>query len=171
MTLTLFLFLLIPIFVLPAIFLPLNRVRMFLYGTVSAFVVVGIFYLLNLWLTPLSVSTQLGRAFRPLSAFLVDGHSELSLTEKYHLSFTFFLMLLYFLVYLIVYLLCKLFFIGSNPSFHKPVKAIRKVIDSSLFLVSTYLALALFFINIREILPFGDGFLSWLFALIYPLEA
>lgn len=171
MTLTLALLVLSSLFFLPACFLSLNRLRTYLIASGSAFFVVFVFLFLNRYFPSLPVEETLGRTFYFLSGFLLDGYIELSLLERYHIAFYFFLLLLYFIIYLIVYIILKIHFVGSNPSVHKNIKRLRQVLAGIFFVVFTYGMMALFFIEIRQILPFNDGILAFFFNWIHPLEA
>lgn len=170
MTLTAVLAFLIPLFILPCIFLPLNRLRVFCIGTVSAFIPVAFIFLLNRWLGQNFIEQAIGNAFSPIFGFLFP-EPEISHNEKAHLSFAFFLICLYLVLYLVFLLFTKRFYVGSNPSFHKQLSRIYKIPLSIIFFLTSYTIAFLFLINIRQILPIPDGFFQDFFAWIYPLEA
>lgn len=171
MTLSLALLLASSVFILPAVFLSLNRLRFYLYCAMSAFFVVFVFLFFDFYFPSLQVEETIGRTFSFLSSFILNTHIELSIAERYHISFYFFLLVLYFLVYLITYIILKVFYIGANPSVHKNIKQFRHLFDGILFLIFTYGMLALFFIEIRQISPFKDGLFAFFFNWIHPLEA
>lgn len=170
MTLTGVLAFLIPLFILPGILLPLNRLRVFSIGTVSAFIPVSFIYLLNHWMGQNFIEQGIGNAFYPVFRFLFQN-PEISSAEKSHLSFTFFLLFLYLFLYLILLIFTKHYYVGSNPSFHKNLGKIYKIPLSIVFFLTSYTIVFLFLINIRLILPIQDGLFQDFFSWIYPLEA
>lgn len=170
MSLSLILILLLPLFVIPAFFLPQNRLRFYTICSLIATGIVVTINLLNLFLSSLNIEGNMGKFFYPMFSFLLNRNT-LANASIYHLSFWLTNLLIYFLSYLLTYLIIKFHFIGKNPDIHKVVTKFTKAINILLFLVSTYVVLGVFLIEIREILPVQEGNLSWLFALIYPLEA
>lgn len=171
MTLSLFLLLLLPVFVVPAIFLSLNRLRSYFLPSIFAFALVFSLYLFQVFFPSLEVEEKIGKAFLGMWQFLFRPFIELSQGEIYHLSFDFTLLFLYLLTYTIFFFVTKIYFIGDNPSIHKQVRHVRHTYVGIFFVVFTYGALFFFLISIREILPFEDGFLSFFFPAIYPIEA
>lgn len=171
MTLSLVLIILIPLFILPAILLPLNRLRVFLIGTTSAFLVVAFIYLLNSWTGKSFIEQTIGKYFLFLSSFFYVSKIELSMIEIYHISFSFFLLALYLIIYFVVLLFTTIFYVGNNPSFHKQLKFVQKFFVSILFFVTTFSIVFFFFVNIRLILPIRDGLFENIFSLFYKIEA
>lgn len=171
MSLSLLLIFIVPLFILPSILLPLNRLRMFLIGTISSFVVIAFIYMLNIWIGNNFLEQNIGKAFLFLSSFFYLSKVELSSVEIYHLSFSFFLIALYFLLYIIVFIPTKLLYIGKNPSFHKQINFFSKIVYSVLFFISTFSICFFFLINIREILPLNDGLFQNVFNFFYKIEA
>ena len=170
MTLTLALLVLLGLFLLSAILLPLNRVRVFSISSFSAFVPVGFIYLLNGWMEKNFIEQEIGKVFFPVFSFLFPT-DELTLVEKRHLSFSFFLLFLYLILYIIVLLFTKRYYVGNNPSFHKRRNLLTKFLVSSVYFWSAFIVVFLFLVNIREILPFPDGWFQDFFSVIYPIEA
>ena len=113
---------------------------------------------------------NIGKAFYPMFAFFAY-RPYLSLEECYDLSFLFTMLFFYGICYFATFLILKRIHIGSNPNIRKPSSIISTIFDTVIFLVCTYGVLAIFLIDIRIILPLGDGFLGWLFQLIHPLKA
>lgn len=171
MTLSLLLIILIPLFIFPSILLPLNRLRIFLIGTISSFLIVGFIYLLNIWIGNNFLEQNIGKYFIFLSGYFYLSIIELSSSEIYHLSFNFFLIFLYFLIYILVFIPVKILYIGKNPSFHKQINHVSKIIYSLIFFITTYSICFFFLINIREIIPLNDGLFQNIFDFIYKIEA
>ena len=171
MSLTLALIILASVFIVPAVFLSFNRLRMYLTCSTAAFFVIASIVFANRIFPSLGLEAFLGRTFYFFSEFLITPFEEFSMTERYHLSFQFFLLLLYFVIYLLAYIPMKIFFIGQNPSVHRQRRRLYQIFAGILFIITTYGALSFFIINIRGMLPLRDGFLGWLFTAIYPLEA
>lgn len=171
MTLSILFFLLIPLFLIPSILLPLNRLRMFLVASFSAFIIVSLLYLFNHWIKGDFIEQAIGEKFRWLSGFLYEKKTELLEVERNHLSFSFFLLSMYLLVYFIVFIPVKLIYVGNNPSFHKQLKTAQKIFVSTLFFLTTFGAAFFFLVNIRMILPFEDGFFHDFFDFLYHIEA
>lgn len=170
MDLTFALLLLLPLFLLPCILLPLNKVRVYFIGSLSAFIPVAFLYMINRWIDGIFIEQTIGKSFLPVFGFLFV-REELSTTEINHLSFSFFLLVLYLATYFLVYLFTKRFYVGNNPTFHKQLNRIQKVILSIFFFITSYTVASVFLINIREILPFPDGLFANLFSWIYQIEA
>lgn len=170
MNLSILLLLLIPLFLIPSILLPLNRLRVFLIASTCAFLLVSLLYLFNHWIKEDFIEQAIGEKFRWFSGFLYENRAELSQVEKKHLSFSFFLLAMYLLVYFIIFIPVKLIYVGNNPSFHKQLKTVQKVIVSILFFLTTFGIAFFFLVNIRMILPFEDGFLKDFFDFLYRIE-
>lgn len=170
MSLSLLLLILIPLFLIPAIFLPQNRLKYYSACSLVAFGVIFFICLFDVLISQIDIEDDIGKAFYGMFKPLIE-RSQLSQKEIDHLSFWLTLLFFYGLLYLLSYLGMKFFFIGSNPSIKKPSRRIAKVTLSLLFFLSTYMALAIFLVEAREILPFRDGFLSFLFTWIHPIQA
>lgn len=171
MNLTFLLLLFAPLLLIPSFLLPSNKVRMYLIPSFTAFFFVVVTLLTNTIFPELYLEEKIGSFFLPMSHFLYRGYIELSQSEIYHLSFSFFLLLLFAVVFLVIYLPVRFFFIGTNPSIRKPMRYITKVFLALSLFFTLYFMACCFFINIRLILPFPDGFLEPLFSIIYPIEA
>lgn len=170
MSLSILLIVLFIIFLIPALFLPQNRIRFYLIASLGSSA-----FLLALFLLSLAFSTEefekgLGGTFSFLFPFL-SGNPELTSMEVHHLSSWFMFLSFYLLFYLILFLSAKFNYVGSNPSIRKPTKSIYRILEALVFLASAFFPLALFFVNIRGILPLQDGFLSPLFDVFYHLGA
>ena len=169
MTLSALLLIILPLFLIPALLLPSNRIRLFSYCGLLGFTVVLVFLLLSLRM-PLLIN-NIGQVFYPMWSPILGGYTTLLASEQYHLSFFLTMFFFYIVSYLICYIFMKVFYKGSNPNINKPIKAIFNILLVVIFVCVTYGSLSYFLIQIREILPFRDGFLSGFFDLIYPLEA
>lgn len=171
MTLTLFLLLLLSVFLIPAILLPQNRIRFFSISSSSATLVllalifIGNFFGMERW------EDAIGSFFYPMWSPLLKHVDEITLKEANHLSTWFTYLFFYFVVYLLIYFIMKQVFIGSNPNIHRPTKWFLRFLEVFLFLLTTYVPLSMFFISIRGIIPLRDGTLGQIFNLIYRLEA
>lgn len=169
MTLSALLLIILPLFLIPALLLPSNRIRVFSYCGLQGFIVVLVFLLLSLEM-PLLIN-DIGYTFYPMWSPILGGYTTLLSKEKYHLSFYLTMLFFYIISYLICYIFMKIFYKGSNPNINKPIKAIFNILLVVIFICVTYGSLAYLLIEIREILPFREGFLSGFFDFIYPLEA
>ena len=118
----------------------------------------------------LSLNEKIGEAFLPMWHWLYEGHSELNNKEIIHLSCSFTYLFFYFICYILFYIPLKFVFIGSNPNIHKPIKTVTRIIYIIFFMLSTYGVAFVFLAQIRQILPFPDGFLSFFFNLLYQIE-
>ncbi|MCR4699182.1 MAG: hypothetical protein K5762_07450 [Bacilli bacterium] len=150
--------------------MPQNKMRFYTIcaaaGTTQAFVL----FLLDGVIPAWNLSQNIGKIFFPMFSFIVNRNN-LALEEMYHLSFFFTILFFYGIFYVATYLLMKKFHIGTNPNIRKPSSIIQNILDIFIFLFCTYGMLSLFLIEIREILPLGDGILGWLFNIIYEIKA
>ncbi|MCH3966862.1 MAG: hypothetical protein LKE52_04525 [Bacilli bacterium] len=169
MTLSWMLLLIAPLLLLPAILLPENRIRTFLFSLIVPFLVALSFALVGRFYPPF-VET-LGSFAKPLSQWALRGHPELSSYELDFLSYTLFSALITIVLFFLFLLPAAFFFVGKNPEIHKPTRTIRHILKSILFFVLTYGLVSYFLIAIRLILPIPDGFLSFLFEWIHPIGA
>ncbi len=170
MTLSLVLIFLIPLFVIPVVLLPQNKLKFYTICAAAGTTLAFVLNLLDIVIPQGEISYNIGKFFYPMFAFLVNRNN-LSWEEMYHLSFFFTLLFFYGIVYLDTYLVQKKNHIGKNPDIRKPSSIINNILDIVVFMICTYGILFLFLVEIREILPLGDGIFGWLFNLIYPLEA
>lgn len=170
MTLTLLLLILLPLFVIPGFLLSRNRLRFFLLCSLPTFILILTLNFIDLSFPAQQINERIGRAFMPMWYWLIKGYTELNQAELIHLSASFSYLLLYFIFYIVFYIPAKIFYIGSNPNIHHFIRTISRTFDALLFILSTYGIVFLFLIEIREILPFDDGFLSSVFDWIYKIE-
>lgn len=170
MTLSWLIIFLIPLFLIPAVFLPQNRLKYYSICSLVAFGIVFFICLFNITISQVSIEKDIGKAFYGMFSPIVS-RDYLTMEEIYHLSFWLTLIFFYGIIYFLCYMILKFFFIGNNPSIKKPSKRVAQVALSILFFASTYLTFAVFLIEIREIIPFRDGFLSFLFTWIHPIQA
>lgn len=171
MTLSVLLLVLLLLFLIPCFLLSKNRLQFYLLCTLPAFLVPLLLFLLDLSFPSYEISERIGEAFLGMWHWLFKGYRELNHREVLHLSASFTYLFLYFVSLLICYLPSRILYIGSNPDIHRPIKTITTIITIIFFLVTTYGIAAIFLINIREILPFRDGSLSFFFDWIYHIEA
>ena len=170
MTLSLVLIVLIPLFVIPVVMLPQNKLKFFTFCALAGTALIFVLEFSNFLFSSLQIRVNIGKAFYPMFAFFAY-RPYLSLEECYDLSFLFTMLFFYGICYFATFLILKRIHIGSNPNIRKPSSIISTIFDTVIFLVCTYGVLAIFLIDIRIILPLGDGFLGWLFQLIHPLKA
>jgi len=171
MTLSLGIIIILPLFIIPVVLLPINRIRFFLGGTLIAFFLTAIIYLTDAFFPTAGLGDMIGSWAYPIFRFLIEGHIELNTPERYHISFCLFLFILYLTIYLIYFLFGKIFFVGNNPSFNRKTTKLRKAFDGFIFILTTYIGLIIILINIRMILPFSYGVLNPLFNWIYTIGA
>lgn len=170
MTLSIVLLIILPLFLIPSILLSLNRLRSLLFSLLPGTALLFLIILFDAMIPSLMLNERIGGFFSNVFLFIFKGYNELDSKEIIHLSATFG----YFLIYLICFAICvipvKIFYVGINPSIHKRIRLVQRLFDIILFLATTYGVLAIFLIEIREIIPLQDGFLSFLFNAIYRLE-
>ncbi len=169
MTLTLLLLVLIPLFFIPAFVLPKNKIKF--YST--CFSIAGfslLFFFLLSFFFGWDMENRIGSFLLGWLPFFAE-RSDLNEREIIHLYFCFFCLAVFFVIYLIPYVLFKIFFIGKNPDIKKASRKMESIVDIVFFLFSTYGMLFLFLIEIREIIPLREGFLSILFDWIYHIGA
>ncbi len=170
MTLSILLLLVIPLFLIPALFLSKNRLELYLFCAFPAIVLVLLLSLIDISFPKYEINEKIGTAFLPMWRWIFDGFKELNESERVHLSVSFTYLFFYFVCYFLFYIPMKFFYIGSNPNIHKPIKTVTRIFSVLLFFLSTYGMAFAFLASIRQILPFPDGFLSFLFNLIYRIE-
>lgn len=170
MSLSLFEILLFPLFLFPALFLPHNR--LFFYSLCSFFATLVLVLLLAIdsFVPSIALFTRIGDAFEPMFSFLMNRNEWLE-SEINHLSCFYALAFLFGGIYFLSYLILKIFFIGSSPYIGTPIRKATRVLEILFFLLTTYVPLFFFLIEIREALPLKDGFFAPLFSMIYPIEA
>jgi hypothetical protein len=170
MSLSLLLVLLIPFFLIPSLFLPRNKLIIYTLssGIPAIFFIVLFFF--DTFYSSYSISNAVGEAFMGMFSFFTDRET-LSLAQKTHITYNLTCLFFYMILYLVSYFSSKFWFIGSNPNIHKAYTLLEKFILSALFFVFTYGVLFLFIVEIREIIPLSDGFLSFLFNIIYKVGA
>lgn len=169
MTLSLLFLLVAPLFLLPSIFLPSHRLKVYVRSSLLGGLAVLLLSFVDVFFPEVRLAVLLGEPFLPLfSSFLSVEQTYL---EQCRIAMAFFLLFVYFLLYLLSYAVQKLLFLGQNMTIHWSGKILRHVGYSLLFLLFTFVPLVIFFLNIRILLPFPDGIFSPLFQLFYPLEA
>ncbi len=171
MSLSLLVLVLIPLFVLPAFLFATNRIRIYFYCSLTAALFTGIFFIITTFLPDILSEEVFAQPFMRIFSLILNHYPGLSTQEQAHIVTHFLYLIIYLLVYFISYLLFKIFYIGTNPAIHKPIKIVTKIAYGTSFFILTYIPLVFFFVNIRIIFPFEDGFLSNLFDLIYLIEA
>lgn len=160
---------LFPVFLIPAIFLPSNRMKVFFIASLSSAVPVAVFILLCLFLPDKQLLLSFGNVFFSFyGAFYIEG---MTFAEKSQVCLLLFCLLLYFVIYIVSYVLQKAFVLGSNVTIRIGPNPIGHFLYSFFFVLFTYAFLAVFLIGIRQILPLRDGFLSSFFQWLFPLEA
>lgn len=170
MTLSVLLLILLPLFLLPAFLLSKNRLQFYLLCSFPSALGIILLLIIDFSFPSYQINQKIGTAFLPLWNWLFQGYKELNSAEIIHLSCCFSYLLLYFILYLICYLFVKKFYIGSNPNIHGYINLLTRFFSIILFFLTTYGICFLFLIEIREILPFPDGFLSFLFNWFYQIE-
>lgn len=163
------LLILIPLFFIPAFVLPKNKIKFYSI----CFSIAGcslFFFLLLSFLFRWDMENRIGSFLIGWLPFLFE-RSDLKDAEIIHLYFCFFCLAMFFVIYLIPYILFKIFFIGKNPDINKPSRKLESIIEIIFFLFSTYGLLFLFLVEIREIIPLREGFLTFLFDWIYHIGA
>lgn len=170
MTLSILILLIFPLFLIPSLFLSKNRLDLYLFCAFPSLVLILLLSLIDISFPTYEINEKIGRAFLPMWSWIFKGYRELNQSEFVHLSVSFTYLFFYFICYFLFYFPLKFIFIGSNPNIHKPIKTITRILSIILFLFSTYGMAFVFLASIRQILPFPDGFLSFLFNLVYRIE-
>ncbi len=170
MTLSALLSVLLALFLIPCFLLPKNRLQFYLLCSLPAFLVPLLLFFLDLSFPSYLINERIGEAFLGMWHWLYRGYEELNTKEVIHLSTSFTYLFFYFVSFLLCYIPARFLYIGSNPDIHRPIKTITRIITIVFFLITTYGFLAVFLINIREILPFQDGSLSFFFDWFYQIE-
>ena len=170
MSLSILLLILIPVFLIPAVLLSKNRLQFYLLCAFPSAILILLLFFIDLSLPFLSLNEKIGEAFLPMWHWLYEGYSELNNKEIIHLSCSFTYLFFYLICYILFYIPLKFVFIGSNPNIHKPIKTVTRIIYIIFFMLSTYGVAFVFLAQIRQILPFPDGFLSFFFNLLYQIE-
>ena len=170
MSVSLLCLLLLPMFLLPCFLLSHNRLRTYNLCSLPSAIVLLIIFFTDLFVPSIDLNTKIGEIFYPLWKYTIGGYKEFSIVEKYHLSTSFTYLLFYFITYILCYIPVKIFFIGSNPNIHKKIHFIQRFLNSILFLLSTYGIAVCLIAEIRIMLPFDDGFLSFFFNWLYRIE-
>lgn len=167
MTLSFLLIVLIPLFLIPTFLLSRNKIRFYNIGFGMASICV---FALQLWdyFVGVGLTHGLASVVRPLFSFFID-RSYLDNEEVNHLLACFAYLGIYFIVYGITYVILKIFFIGKNPDIQKKSTRFQSIFNNILYFAFTYGMLFLFLVQIRQILPLKDGFLSFVFQLIYSI--
>ena len=171
MSLSLIFFLLIPLFLIPAILITTNRIRIYFYCSAISTVLIGILVIVTSFLPDILSETTLAQPFIKVFSFLFINSPNISPLEQSHIICQFLFLIGYLLIYLICYIFYKIFYIGTNPAIRKPTKVITKIAFGIGFFICTYIPLNFFLINTRLIFPFPDGFLTDFFNIIYLIEA
>lgn len=169
MSLSLLIIILFPIFFIPAIMLPKNKLKVY---TLSSFIGSSfflIFFILNILIPAFNIESTIGKAF--LGMFFFIDKTYLTTEEVYHISFYLTCTFFYMVLYIISFIIIKRFYIGKNPDIVKPLSRIANFLYILLFLVFTHILLSFVLIQIREIIPLRDGFLESFFNWIYIIEA
>ncbi len=170
MTLSLLLIILIPLFLIPVFMLPSNKLTLYTFcatiGTGPALVL----SLLDIFIPAIKLGEVIGSFFLPMWSFL-SAKPTLNTQEIYHLSFFLTMGFMYLILYLISFFVINSFYIGVNPDIRKVSTIFQQIFSVVLFFTFTYGTLFIFLVETREILPLRDGFLGWLFQLIYQIKA
>jgi hypothetical protein len=170
MTLSIFLIILLIIFLVPALLLPQNRIRFFLIASLTSTALLIFVFIFSLGFTTTEFEAGISSLFSFLFPSIVNN-PELNQMEVNHLITWFMALVFYILIYLILFGISKSIFVGTNPNIKETTKRIHRILEALAFLVSTFVPLAIFFINIRGILPFQDGFLATIFNALYSVRA
>ncbi len=171
MSLSLIIFILIPIFLLPALIMTTNRIRIYFYCALAGSFAALVLNLAVLIAGANFTEVDLASPFLGMFSSFFNYYPSFTTEEKCHIICMFIYLVIYLIVYLIAYIFIKIFYIGKNPAIRRPVKFITKIMFGLGFFALTYLPLCLFLINIRLLFPFEDGLLSFFFDWIYLLEA
>ena len=169
MSLSILLFAIIPLFAIPAILLPDNKIRIFSYSILIGFSLV--FASVLLVFIQGSFDIIVGRGLYPAFGWFLKNNLELSINERYKIAFSFAQILIFFLVSTLSYVTLNSFYIGKNPSIIKNNNKFFNVLFRILMFFISYIAVSYFLISIRNLLCLEDGFLSSLFNLIYYIGA
>lgn len=169
MTTSIFILLLLPLFLIPTILLSKNKVRFYTFCSTIAVLPLLITLLLNVFFKSINICDYIGNTFLGMFSFLVN-RSYLTNSEILHLSYYLTCLFFYGVFYFISFLILKMNYIGVNPNTDNISSKFINVFIRILFFITTYLVLVLFIIEIREIIPFDDGFLSFFFDWIYHIE-
>lgn len=170
MSLSLFLILLLPLFLVPAFLLPQNKLRFFTLASSTGVLLILVLTLTDVFFPDTHLMYSFGAFFYPMFAPFLN-RPELNQEEIYHLSAFFAFAFLYGVCYLLTYIPLKIFYIGSNPYLKAPLNKVRRAVEIILYLGMSYALLFFFFVEVREILPFQDGFMKDFFQAVYPIEA
>lgn len=169
MTLSFLLIFILACSIIPAIFLPANKIKTYVISSSAGFVVS--FFLFFMCLNFSLFEYSLGKGVYPMFAFILNGNKDFSFIEKYHISSFLFITFLYVILYIISYIITKIFYIGTNPNIHKATSVIFNVFLSTIFTIFTGVFISIILIEIRQLLPISDGFLSAIFQTFYKIEA
>lgn len=169
MTLSFVLLFALPLFLVPSILLPANRLKVYDLSAFLAFLPIALTMLVEAVLPSLGVFSVLADRFRPFYSFLLtDG---MTAREESVVGSMVLFLYVYLALYLLVYLIQKVFFLGKNVTIHWTGKALSHLFYSTVFFLCTYVPFFLLLVGIRQVFPFGDGFLGGFFQLLNPLEA
>ena len=169
MSLSAMIFVLFPLFLIPSIILPSNRMKVFCIASLFAGLPTLVLFLAALLSPGDILLLTLGDALSPFVSFLFL--SGMTHYERSLIGLAFLCLLLYFLLTIVTLLIQKAFVLGSNVTIRLGPHPIAHFIYAFFFLLFTYGMLVLFLITIRQILPLPEGFLSPLFQSLLPLEA
>lgn len=169
MTLSILIIAIFPLFLIPTIILPTNKLKIYTYCSMIASSFFLLTFILNLLIPSLNIETIIGKTFLPLFSFIDKQY--LKIEEVYHISFYLTCIFFYLLFYIISILSIKKFYIGKNPSMVKPLSRVEHILYILLFLIFTYVLLSFSLIQIRIIIPLKDGFLENFFSIFYIIEA
>lgn len=170
MSLSILLILFIPIFLIPCIFLPKNKLIIFSLSSGIPGTFFVLLFIFDLVFPSLNIKNSIGETFLGMFSFLTN-RPILNHEQQIHLTFNFVCLFFYFILYLLIYMTSKFWFIGINPSVHKTLSIAKKVLLSLLFFSFSYVVFFIFMVEIREIIPLSDGFLSFFFNIIYNVGA
>lgn len=158
-------------FLLPSFLMSHNRLRKYIFTLLPSVFTLFLLYFIDLTVKKIDLNTSIGEFFYPMWGWLFQGYKEFTMIERLHLSASFTYLSIYILLLILSSFIVPIFFVGTNPEIHKPIRFVHRLLDIILFLVFSYGVLFVFIAEIRMLLPFPDGFLSPIFNLIYSIKA
>lgn len=169
MSLSVILLIISPLFAIPLLLLPNNKVRIFSFSLLIGF---GFILTLNIFNSiNNNFGYSIGKGIYPLYSWFIDGNIELSKVERYHTSFVFTQAIIFLVLVISFYTLFNVFYIGKNPSIEKNKGKFLNIFLKIVIYLLSFATISYFLISIRYLTCMEDGFMSGLFNLIYKVGA
>ena len=169
MSLSIVLIIIAPIFAIPLFLLPDNKVRIFSFSLLIGFGIVLTLNIINSIHDSFGLS--IGKGIYPAFNWFLKNNIELSNNERYHMSFIFIQIILFFLGSTISYVSFNTIYIGKNPSVPKKNNNTLNTIFKLIMYFISYLTVSYFLICIRSLTCMEDGFMSNIFNQVYYVGA